>query len=84
MDLVKVQFPTNLANPDLHAADLQSIKGLLQGDEQSGILICTLIKVALEVNLGPSVEVDFSLLIALAEHHALPVLKVHISAIQLD
>ena len=83
MDAGDFQSAAQLAQANLHAADLQPGMGLLEGDEQRWVFIVALIQVAAQVDLGAGVEIGLALLAALAEHDALAIVEVDVGSVQM-
>ncbi len=84
MDVGNMQFPSELAEADLDAADLQSRMRRVQGNEQSWIIIGPRCDIPLQMELRFGVKVNPTFLFALAVDDTFPFLEVDVADIQID
>ena len=72
---------SEVAQALLYTADSKAVVIASKSYEQSWVLVVTMFKILLKMNLCPRIEVDRPFFTALAEHDAFPVLKVNVRAI---
>ena len=82
MDPTQVQLLSELMQPDLDAANLQSVVGTLQRDKERGVIICPAVQIVLQVNLRSGVKIHLALLVSLSENYALAVCEINIVTIK--
>ena len=82
VDPAQVQLFAKLVHPDLDPANLQPVVGMLQRNEQGGVVVRPAVQVVLEVYLRPGVEIHLPLFVPLAEHDALAVREVDILPVE--
>ena len=84
--LVRVQlrnpkFFSELAQTSLYTANPKTSVATSKGHKKRWIVIITMLKILLKVDLCSCIKVNGSLLAALAEHNALSVIKIYVGAV---
>ena len=84
MHFDNIQAPADFPQPRLDPAYLNAFVGRLQRNEQGRIIIGTACQIFCQVKFGPRIEVHDPFLVPFAEHHAFPLGKVYVPAVQQD
>lgn len=81
MHFIQVQFPPQVAQAYLDAADLQPVVRLLQRHEQGRVIIRPAHQIPLKMDLRPGIKINLSLLVSFAENNTFPIHKVDVFAV---
>ena len=82
MHLADPAFLPELTQAKPNGAGCEAQIGARQCHEECRVIVHPTIEILLKVNLGAGVEINLSLLVALAEHHALPFLEINVRAVE--